>query len=213
MAVVVLLGVTIAIDLFALWVGFEQRSLAADFVAGHFSAGSDADADRIDSLYGAAGIAQICALVATGVVFIVWFRRVRINAEVFRPDGHSRSRGWASWGWFVPVINLWAPRRVAIDTWDASLPEADLIPRKHPHTVINSWWSLWLLSNAIGRMAGSQYDKAESLGEIKSATEMLMFSDALDVAAAVAAIMFVRVLTRMQDEKALRGPVMAPFAV
>ncbi|WP_326774422.1 DUF4328 domain-containing protein [Streptomyces sp. NBC_01445] len=210
-AVVVLLGVTAAIDLFALWVGFEQRSLAADFVAGRFSAGSDADADRIDSLYSAAAVAQLCAMVATAVVFIVWFRRVRINAEVFRPDGHSRSRGWASWGWFVPVMNLWAPRQVATDTWDASVPEADLIPRKYSRKVINSWWSLWLVSNVIGRLAGSQYDKAESIGEIKTATEMLMLSDALDIAAAVAAIMFVRALTRMQDEKALRGPAMAPF--
>ncbi|MGW6141879.1 DUF4328 domain-containing protein [Streptomyces sp. NPDC055144] len=213
MAVVVLLGVTIAIDLFALWVGFEQRSLAADFVAGHFSAGSEADADRIDSLYAAAGVAQLCALVATAVVFIVWFRRVRVNAEVFRPDGHSRSRGWASWGWFVPFVNLWAPRQVATDTWDASVPEAGLIPQKHSHTVINSWWSLWLLGNVIGRFAGSQYDKAEGIGEIKTATEMLMLSDALDVAAAVAAIMFVRSLTRMQNEKALGGPalVQAPL--
>lgn len=67
------------------------------------------------------------------------------------------------------------------------------------------------MSNVIGRLAGSQYDKAESIGEIKTATEMLMLSDALDIAAAVAAIMFVRALTRMQDEKALRGPAMAPF--
>ncbi|MFD3564162.1 DUF4328 domain-containing protein [Streptomyces sp. NPDC058686] len=209
-AVVVLLGVTAAIDLFALWVGFEQRSLAADFVAGHFSAGNEADADLIDSLYSAAGVAQLCALVATAVVFIVWFRRVRINAEVFRPDGHSRSRGWASWGWFVPVVNLWAPRQVAADTWDASVPEAGLIPQKHAHMVISRWWSLWLVSNVIGRLAGSQYDKAESIGEIKTATEMLMLSDALDIAAAVAAILFVRSLTRMQNEKALRGPAPAP---
>ncbi|MFJ3992514.1 DUF4328 domain-containing protein [Streptomyces sp. NPDC090032] len=209
-AVVVLLGVTAAIDLFALWVGFEQRSLAADFVAGHFSAGNEADADRIDSLYSAAGVAQLCALVATAVVFIVWFRRVRINAEVFRPDGHSRSRGWASWGWFVPVVNLWAPRQVATDTWDASVPEAGLIPQKHAHMVINRWWSLWLVSNVIGRLAGSQYDRAESIGEIKTATEMLMLSDALDIAAAVAAVLFVRSLTRMQNEKALRGPAPDP---
>ncbi|MFB7199079.1 hypothetical protein [Streptomyces sp. NPDC056240] len=39
---------------------------------------------------------------------------------------------------------------------------------------------------------------------------MLVLSDALAVAA-VAAVMFVRSLTRMQNEKALRGPVMAPF--
>ncbi|MFF1355365.1 DUF4328 domain-containing protein [Streptomyces sp. NPDC058297] len=212
-AVVVLLGVTAAIDLFALWVGFEQRSLAADFVAGHLSAGAEGDADRIDSLYSAAGVAQLCALVATAVVFIVWFRRVRVNAEVFRPDGHSRSRGWASWGWFVPFVNLWAPRQVANDTWDASVPEAGLIPQKHSRAVINCWWTLWLVSNVVDNVAGRMYDNAEALGEIKTATEVMMLSDALDIAAVVAAIMFVRSLTRMQNEKALRGPSpeRAPF--
>ncbi|MFC9672864.1 MULTISPECIES: DUF4328 domain-containing protein [unclassified Streptomyces] len=213
MAVVVLLGVTIAIDLFALWVGFEQRGLAADFAAGHFSAGSKADADRMDLLYGAASIAQICVLVATAVVFIVWFRRVRINAEVFLPEGHTHSRGWATWGWFVPIANFFIPRRVAADIWNASRREPGLMGARPVSAVVNRWWGLWLASNAIDRVAGSQYSKAEEFGAIKSATEILMLSNALGIAAAVAAILFVRALTRAQDEKALAGPGMVPFPV
>ena len=37
-------------------------------------------------------------LVAAIVVYLVWFRRVRVNAEVFHPFGHSKTRGWAILG-------------------------------------------------------------------------------------------------------------------
>ncbi|MFE9498788.1 DUF4328 domain-containing protein [Streptomyces collinus] len=47
-----------------------------------------------------------------------------------RPDArlwprHTNSRGWAICGWFCPVVNLWFPRRVALDTWDAGAAWAD----------------------------------------------------------------------------------------
>ncbi|MFI0902108.1 DUF4328 domain-containing protein [Streptomyces sioyaensis] len=45
----------------------------------------------------------------------VWFHRARVNAEVFAPEYHEKARGCAIWGWSVPVVNLWFPRRVAID--------------------------------------------------------------------------------------------------
>ncbi|MVO85355.1 DUF4328 domain-containing protein [Streptomyces sp. p1417] len=36
------------------------------------------------------------ALVANGVVFLVWFHRVRVNAEVFEPCVHRKGRGWTA---------------------------------------------------------------------------------------------------------------------
>ncbi|MFC9283409.1 DUF4328 domain-containing protein [Streptomyces collinus] len=44
----------------------------------------------------------------------------RANAEVFAPSKHTKSRGWAAWGWFCPVVNLWFPRRITLDIRDAS---------------------------------------------------------------------------------------------
>ncbi|MHC8561992.1 DUF4328 domain-containing protein [Streptomyces albidoflavus] len=61
---------------------------------------------------------------ASIVVFLVWFRRGRVNAEVFDPYGHTLRRGWAVGSWFVPFANLWLPRRVAVDTWRASASPA-----------------------------------------------------------------------------------------
>lgn len=55
---------------------------------------------------------------AAGIVFVVWFRRARINAES-RDWRQRRARGWAFWGWIVPVLSLWIPFQLMGDIWQA----------------------------------------------------------------------------------------------
>ncbi|WP_329144005.1 DUF4328 domain-containing protein [Streptomyces sp. NBC_01456] len=159
--------------------------------------------DQADSLYGASGIVQLVATLATAAVFVIWFHRTRVNAEVFAPEYHAKRRAWAIWGWFVPVVNLWFPRRIATDIWNAS---ADVPSRSR--ALLNGWWSLWLLNLIFGRLASQRYSRARTADEIKGAIAGLMASDAFNIAAAALAILFVHRLTRMQHEKALRGPAL-----
>ncbi|MFJ3926244.1 DUF4328 domain-containing protein [Streptomyces sp. NPDC090022] len=49
-----------------------------------------AQGDRGDRLNRLAGMFQGQALVVTGIVFIVWFHRVRTNTDVFAPGGGAR---------------------------------------------------------------------------------------------------------------------------
>ncbi|MEV0126425.1 DUF4328 domain-containing protein [Streptomyces sp. NPDC050703] len=225
-AVAVLLGVTAAIDLFALWTGIVLRGVLDDVISGDHGTDLDQRADRADALYSAGGVAQVSALVVTCVVFLFWFHRVRVNAEVFEPHIHRKSRGWAVGGWFVPIVNLWYPRRVAVDIWDASGDRSAALDRtlpldasasRPPHPLVNAWWTLWVSNILVSRWATRAYQDAEDAEEIKSTVTQLMFSDALDIAAAVAAIVFVLRLTRMQDMKARFGaphpqPPAGPFA-
>ncbi len=125
-AVAVLLGVVIAVDLFAVYADFTLYDVMSSMTDDglDYSGYNDlqGDAERADTLFAAAGVAQLVAFVAAIVVYLVWFLRVRVNAEVFNPFGHSKKRAWAGWGWFVPVVNLWYPRRIMLDIWDASSP-------------------------------------------------------------------------------------------
>ncbi|MGV2915410.1 DUF4328 domain-containing protein [Streptomyces alfalfae] len=218
-AVVVLLGVVAAVDVFALWTGTVLRDVMGDVVTGDHGTDIDQRADRADALYIAGGVAQVAALVVTCVVFLVWFHRVRVNAEVFEPHIHRKSRGWAIGGWFVPIVNLWYPRRIAVDIWDASGDRSVALDRtltldasasRPPHPVVNAWWTLWVSNLLVSRWATRAYQDADDAEEIKSTVTQLMFSDALDIAAAVAAIVFVLRLTRMQDAKARSGPPPRP---
>ncbi|GGR74963.1 hypothetical protein GCM10010252_11690 [Streptomyces aureoverticillatus] len=213
-AVVALLGLVILADLYSLWAGTLQRSVMDDIITGDHGADIQRDAERADSLYGYSGIAQITALVATCAVFLAWFYRVRVNAEVFEPHIHHKTRGWTIGGWFVPIVNFWFPRRIALDIWDASSDRSVALNRtltldpkvsRTSHPLINAWWTVWVANLLIARATYQTYEGAEEAEETKSALTGVMFSDALDIAAAVLAIVFVLRLTRMQDLKARSG--------
>ncbi|QEU92282.1 DUF4328 domain-containing protein [Streptomyces kanamyceticus] len=212
-AVMALLGVVIAVDLYALWAATAMRGVMNDLISGEYGEDIELDAEHADTLYASAGGLQLVALLATCVVFLVWFHRVRVNAEVFDPHVHSKSRGWTVGSWFVPVVNLWFPRRIAIDIWDASGDRSKSLEapgERETPWLINAWWALWLVSITAGRLAGQRYSDAEEPEKINSALTGMMVSDALDVVAAVLAILFVHRLTRMQDEKARSGPGAVP---
>lgn len=202
-AVAVLLGVVVAVDLFAIWAGVKMYEVTGTIADGGIDDAVQRDADHADSVGAAAGVAQLIALVATIVVYLVWFHRVRINAEVFNPFGHSKRRGWTGWGWFVPVVNLWFPRRIMLDSWDASRPAGS----RASHGLVNAWWTLWIIALAADRTAFTAHRRADTARELQQAAGQGIFSDVTDIAAAVLAVLVVLRLTRMQNEKALRGPV------
>ncbi|ORT59818.1 DUF4328 domain-containing protein [Streptomyces sp. CB03238] len=208
-AVVALLCVVIVVDLFAVFADVHMHRFARDVAAGHWE-GPVSGAERADLLMAWAGRLQVLSLVATAVVFIVWLHRVRVNAAVFAPDVLTSGAGWAIGGWFVPVMNLWMPRRIARESWLASTHDPYGPPAKDQRaTVLHVWWTLWLLTALLGRGAGMAYDKADTFHEIVGATQLLVVADAVSVAAALCAILVVRRLTAMQHAKAMRGPVPA----
>ena len=84
-------------------------------------------------------------IVVTGLVFLAWFRRARINAgggsyyQRFAP-------GWTFWGWIVPVVNLWIPLLVMEDIWQASFSRR---PRGWVAWLPMLWWTSWIVSEAL----------------------------------------------------------------
>lgn len=76
------------------------------------------------------------------IPFLMWFYRSRINAE-----GHGyrqrRARGWAFWGWIIPIVSLWIPFQVMGDVWRAGRPDDQ---RRKTAWLPAFWWLGWLLS-------------------------------------------------------------------
>ncbi|MEU6377748.1 DUF4328 domain-containing protein [Streptomyces sp. NPDC046909] len=201
------LGAVIATDLFAIYADFVMYDVTGDLMGDGFGAVLTERADRADRLYAVAGTVQTVALIATVVLYLCWFHRVRVNAQVFDPSGHSMKGHWAVWGWFVPVVNLWFPRRITLEIWDTSSPWG--APR--PHGLVNTWWTFWIIALVSGRLAQSAGRRADTAETLHMAAGQTLFADVVDIVAAALAIAVVLRLTRMQNEKALGGP--APVAV
>ncbi|MEU5596582.1 DUF4328 domain-containing protein [Streptomyces sp. NPDC020298] len=202
-AAAAVLGLVIATDLFAIHADLLQFDVSGDLVDGAYGTAVVRRADHADALYRASGIAQSIAFVACVVVYLCWFYRVRVNAEVFNPGGQSRKRGWTIGGWFTPVVNLWMPRRITLDVWEASSPWG--APRSH--APVNAWWTLWIISLLADRASFSAYRRADGAQGLHDAVRLMLFSDVVDLAAAALAVLVVLRLTGMQHRKALGGPV------
>ncbi|MEW2621768.1 DUF4328 domain-containing protein [Streptomyces sp. NPDC048106] len=205
LAAAILLGLVLAADLFACFADQMEAEVAHDLLGG-VDAELSRRANRADGLYGTAGIMQGVTMVATVVVYLCWLWRARLNAEVFEPYGHRMKRGWAIGSWFVPIGNLWLPRRVVLDVWTASVPPGARVR----NTPVNAWWTLWIISLLAGRAAAQQYDAADTAAEVGDAARLMLFSDALDAVAAILAIVVVVHLTRMQRRRLLVPPGAAP---
>ncbi|MET9541135.1 DUF4328 domain-containing protein [Streptomyces sp. NPDC006553] len=169
---------------------------------------SDSTADSFDpAVFGALDLNVAYSMaftlyVATGIVFIVWFHRLRKNAQVWAGDLQSRKPGWAIGGWFIPIGNLWIPRGIAVDVWRAS--------RRHPYAadgarelvLLNAWWVFWAADMVLDRISAQLYKAAETADAYVTASAWSLAGYGVDVVAAVLAILFVRRLTSMQHTKA-----------
>ncbi|WP_326767345.1 DUF4328 domain-containing protein [Streptomyces sp. NBC_01591] len=212
-AVVVLLVIVAVADLLAVAAGVNIRRVLAAGLENDFATYDEAEATLADNLYGSASVLQTLVYLATGVVFIIWFRRVRLNAEVFDPSMQSMRPGWAVGAWFIPIANWVLPRRIAGGIWTASAQtNTDGSWRTVPATLMNLWWGAWVCSQIISQYTARRYWVAEQPQEILDTTGLLMVTDVFDIVAAVLAILFVRKLTRMQGERAALGvyPLGAP---
>jgi hypothetical protein len=84
------------------------------------------------------------AVVTTAVLFVIWFRRARINAE--RGCWQSRARPWTLWGWIVPFGNLWIPFQIMRDIWRAGAAPEN---RTNSTRLVALWWASYLLVKPV----------------------------------------------------------------
>ncbi|MER6095269.1 DUF4328 domain-containing protein [Streptomyces sp. NPDC001728] len=174
----------------------EVRYLTADDADSY-------DPDRLGTLdLGVLYSVSLMVYLATGIVFIVWFHRLRKNAEVWAADLQTRTPGYAIGGWFIPIANFWIPRAIAAEIWRASRREPYAADGRGELALLNGWWVCWTVSTVTNWVSGQMYETAETTGDYTTASQWSLAGYALDIAAAVLAVLFVRRLTSMQHAKA-----------
>ncbi|WP_316525806.1 DUF4328 domain-containing protein [Kitasatospora brasiliensis] len=199
-AATVLLGVCAAMSLVSLGTGFLAYAEAGRLGDTELS---DASALLdVTDLYGNIGVVHLLVLLVSMVTFISWFHRVRVNAEVFDPRGHRFKRGWAIWGWIIPIVALWFPWQITADIWRASArPDESGVRLPHAQPLLNLWWASFVLTNLIGRL-GSEYESsAEYADTYQEAVVWLIVSDLVELVSAGLAIVLVHRLTAMQEKR------------
>ncbi|WP_405811589.1 DUF4328 domain-containing protein [Streptomyces sp. NBC_01520] len=196
-AAVALLGLCALTDVF-------EVLLALSALA---QSGLVANPGRFDTLYGVFSGIQGLVYISCGIVFCAWLWRVRVNAEIFRPDGHKHSRPWIWAGWFVPFVNFWYPRRIVVDIWRASTSAR---PGASGTGLVNFWWGCWLVAQGVMLVAPEMAEKGMGTTAFGAVVAYTVGYSLLDLAAALLAAAMVRRMTSMQHEKAMAGPTISP---
>ncbi|MCX4545015.1 DUF4328 domain-containing protein [Streptomyces sp. NBC_01565] len=208
-ALTVLLSVAALSNLYATGVCLYLWSLMDGLVTDPFKV-TDRSLVRADDLMTVATVVQILITLATTVVFIVWFHRVRRNGEIFRPDAFTLSRGWAIGSWFIPLANLVMPFVIARQTWAASTQLApDGSFRKVSTAPLTAWWLVFAASQIVDRVAASLFRLADTPEQLRGSAAVGVADGLLTLVAAVLAVLFVRKLTALQNTKATQGPYAA----
>ncbi|MFC3894959.1 DUF4328 domain-containing protein [Lentzea rhizosphaerae] len=134
LAASVLIGLTALGNVAEAAVGWFTWSTAGDLWAGTATPADLRNADVANVLVD--WPLTLLTLVTIGV-FLTWLYNARINAERLSPEAeHRHSRVWVWLGWLVPVVNLWYPKQVVEDIWQAGSP---------PSRTISKWWTAYLL--------------------------------------------------------------------
>ncbi|MES4901177.1 MULTISPECIES: DUF4328 domain-containing protein [unclassified Streptomyces] len=220
---VVLFGVAIPALLFVFVARGDQYGTLGDILDGGLLSMSSEDLRKLedaDDVYTTAVVLYFFIMVALAVVWAVWFRRLRLNAEAFAPGQHRFGSGWAAGSWFTPVVNLWFPKQIANDIWRASSPQG---PHNVRRGLLNGWWVTWIVAavtnvigtlryNALrGKMESADYSPSYSevkgdLDDLQGILAIDMFATAVLIAAAVLALLLVRQITAMQEQRASLPP-------
>ncbi|MFI6597901.1 DUF4328 domain-containing protein [Nonomuraea sp. NPDC050536] len=142
----------------AAWADLQDAALMDRYVADPDSV-SMAQFDASDVTDYGVAMTLFGTFVMAALLFVNWLYRVRDNAEVLSPDEHRHGRRWLTWGWAVPVVNLWFPKRIVDDIWNASGDRS----QQHRSGLVRAWWAAWLLSNLSGIAVSAVFPEVSAL--------------------------------------------------
>jgi Domain of unknown function (DUF4328) len=200
-AVVVLLALVIAVDVVQIAV-LITRLLVLGRVIEDPTAITEDQLATNDAVTALAILAPIAAVIVTGIVFVVWFYRARVNAEAYRTVPQRRAKGWAIGSWICPVVNLWFPKQMVEDVWSASDPAAPTGSEgRRQHGLVWAWWLCylgWIASYQVIRRLPNQ-----TLEDMRALAGAGVIEAAAEIAAAGLAILVVRRITGLQQRRNL----------
>jgi hypothetical protein len=134
-----------------------------------------------------ASMVSVYATTLAAVLFLVWFSRSRRAARAISPEAPPATGTWAVVAWLIPVVNLWVPRGLLLETQRASRPGAGL-ERGRDDLLVNAWALAWASRVVIG-----------VVGRSGTSLPLLVASEALNITAAVLIICVIQRLTATQS--------------
>jgi hypothetical protein len=143
--------------------------------------------------------AQLGCLTLTGLAFLVWLHRVRVNVRALGMRRLAYARHWTVTAFLVPALNALRPYQVVREIWKASDPESgDPLAWRSVQAppLLAVWWGLFVAYFALELFSTFSARFAVKLSHIQLAHGLGLCAD---VCAAVSASFAYFVVLRISE--------------
>jgi hypothetical protein len=202
--VMIFLAAGILLGMVSIVLEFMQISLLSDAASGRNITTEAAEGN--DSRLALIALVTTLCNIVTAIGFLMWFHRAHRNLPALGAKNLKFTPGWAVGGFFVPILNLFRPYKVAVEIWKASSPEvgvADGVSWEYAASspLLGFWWGIWILSKVLGRLAFKLSAGAKEIDDLIALTWLSVVADVATIIAALLAIAVVRLIDERQEEK------------
>ena len=145
----------------------------------------------------------------TIVFFLNWFHRAYANLHRIGIANLSYPAPRAAWAFFIPILNLFQPYRIAEEIRKETEFKLRLqIPNfvgAASSNLIGFWWFFWLTSNFVNQISTRMYRRASFAEDLLAAEKVSMVGTFLTLVAALLALNMIKKMS--QDETQLRDHI------
>tara|TARA_R110002050_G_scaffold109796_1_gene221120 strand:- start:43802 stop:44626 length:825 start_codon:yes stop_codon:yes gene_type:complete len=180
-----------ALDIISIFSSYMQYNLLQSLQNDEFV--TDEMLNSNDTREQIIGVLYLIVFISSAVTFIQWFRRAYYNLNIRTNCNHSE--GWAAGSWFVPILCLFRPYQIMKEMWQKTTL---LIASKTADATANStliiglWWTLWIVSNYIGKYVLKSAFNAETIENFINSTIGDMTISILGIPLAIATVMMIK---------------------
>lgn len=202
--VMIVFGVLTGLALIGVLAGYNKLQILKKAQFGEYV--SEQEANSSDLMQGIIGLVQIGLYIASVVVFSNWFRRAYGNLHRVGINYIQHKESMAVWTWFIPIVCFYRPVQLMNEIWTETQRKIKKIDSsyaiKNGGLILGLWWTLFVLSNFIGRYVLKTAFKQDTVEHLIESSEATMISDILQIPEALLVILIVYKLSKMESKLA-----------
>jgi hypothetical protein len=160
--------------------------------------------DTFDAITVTLGYTQTIVAVLAFVAFARWFYRAYQNVHRLPGAEPDDDESMAGWGWFIPIYNLWKPYKIMVEIgryigrFEGAAGKG-IASRWDLLLVV--WWVLHIGGIVVGRvLAFLEKDTGETMEAILRSCRLMVFTECLMLASALATVLLLRQLAPRERE-------------
>ena len=191
---ILLIQLVLAVQIISVVSDYFQYSLLKDLENGIAPAEGAAAANDLRQRI--IGIVFLIMYIISAVTFIQWFRRASFNLHT-KPNSLEYDEAAAAYCWFIPIVSLYQPYKIMKELYvgtDALLSRRNVATYtdKISTNIVGWWWTLWIISNIIGRVVLKTAFKTDTVDQLIDSTEVSMLSGIIDIPLALLTIKVIK---------------------